>query len=171
MRRRLPTIVLALLLAACGDGTEAPTTSLVSIPTTETVTTTTSGSTTVEPCDPPLFLPTVLPEGVDAQPSPSAVPLDPFTLQPGTTVTGWADDDGNPVIVMVRGALPPEQWTATPEVIEVRGVEAAVGPLSGGVWAVAWFEGPDRCDEYSIIFYPPTDAETAKMVAGSLTGG
>ncbi len=170
VRRDSILLCLAFLLAACGGGSSvATTTSIVSFPATSAPSTSTSAPPP-EPCDPPPFLPTVLPGGINERPSPSAVPLDTFTLQPGTIVTAWADDAGTPVVVMVRGALPPEQWTAQPEVIEVRGVDAAVGPLSDGVWAVAWYEGPDRCDEYSIIFYPPTDAATAKMVAESVTG-
>ncbi len=65
------------------------------------MTTTTIPTTTVptgpapETCDPPGFLPTVLPERViDDQPDVSAVPLDELTLQPGTIVTGWTDGSG-----------------------------------------------------------------------------
>ena len=71
---------------------------------------------------------------------------------------------------MVRGGLPPTRWINTPETIEVRGTEAALGDLGGGIWGVAWFEGPDRCDEYYLVFYPPTGPEEAKLVAESLTG-
>ena len=39
-----------------------------------------------------------------------------------------------------------------------------------GVWATAWFEGPDRCDEYYLVFYPPTGLEEARAVVESLTG-
>jgi hypothetical protein len=107
---------------------------------------------------------------IDAQPDVSAVPLDDFTLQPGTIVTGWTDGSGNPVLAMVRGGLPPIRWADTPEPIEVRGRDAALGDLGEGIWGVAWFEGPDRCDEYYLVFYPPTGPEEAKQVADSLTG-
>ncbi len=173
VRLALRLILVALLVSSCRAEAEPATTTSTAAATTATTTTTTA--TTIpppEPCDPPPFLPTALPDRViDDRPSPGGVPLDIFTLQPGTTVTGWADEDGNPVIVVVRGALPPVPWEGQPERIEVRGFEAAVGALQDGKWAVAWFEGADRCDDYSIILYPPADADTAKMVAGSLTGG
>lgn len=162
-----------LLLSACTSGSEPSTTVTITIP----VTTTTIPTTTVptepapETCNPPGFLPTVLPERViDDQPDVSAVPLDELTLQPGTIVTGWTDASGDPVVAFVRGALPPQRWIEAPEEIEVRGVKAAVGELGDGIWGVAWFEGPDRCDEYYLVFYPPATAEEARMVAESLTG-
>lgn len=98
------------------------------------------------------------------------MPLDEFTLQPGTIVTAWPDETGNPVVVMVRGGLPPRRWIETPETIEVHGVEAAFGNLGDGLWAAAWFEGPDRCDEYYVVFYPPTGPDEARAVVESLTG-
>jgi hypothetical protein len=132
---------------------------------------TTTGPTAPALCDPPGFLPSVLPDRVVGdRPDVSAVPLDELTLQPGTIVTGWADENGSPVVALVRGALPPKRWVETPEAIAVRGTDAAMGELGDGIWAVAWFEGPERCDEYYLVFYPPTDREEAIMVAESLTG-
>jgi hypothetical protein len=75
------------------------------------------------------------------------------------------------VVALVRGALPPERWSAQPQRISIRGVEAALGPLSDGMWAAAWFEGPDRCDEYTLYLYPPAGREEAMGVAESLAGG
>lgn len=108
---------------------------------------------------------------VDGQPDLSAVPLDDYTLQPGTIVTGWTDAVGKPVVAFVRGGLPPTYWIGTTERIDVRGTEAALGELGDGVWGVAWVEGPDRCDEYYLVFYPPTGSAEARAVAESLTGG
>jgi hypothetical protein len=173
--RSLSALTLSLVLAACtATGDPAPTATTPTIPIT---TTTTAPTTTVstepapEPCDPPGFLPTVLPDRVVGdQPDVSAVPLDEYTLQPGTIVTGWTDETGNPVVAFVRGGLPPKQWVETPEPIGLRGVDAALGNLGDGIWAVAWFEGPDRCDEYYLVFYPPTGPEEVEAVAKSLTG-
>ena len=153
------------------DGATSTTVTIVITTTTTTPTTTVSTVPPPQPCNPPDFLPTVLPERViDDQPDVSAVPLDELTLQPGTIVTGWTDAAGQPVLAMVRGGLPPSRWIDTPETIEVRGVEAALGDLGEGIWGVAWFEGPDRCDEYYLVFYPPTGPEEARLVAESLTG-
>ena len=162
------------MVAACSTASEPTTTVTITIPvaTTTTIPTTTSPTEAPpEPCNPPSFLPTVLPERViDDEPDVSAVPLDEFTLQPGTIVTGWTDESGKPAVAMVRGGLPPTRWIDTPEEIEVRGVTGAIGPLNDGVWAVAWFEGPDRCDEYYLVLYPPTGPEEARTVVGSFTG-
>lgn len=165
-----------MMVAACSTAGDSPTTpTTVTIPiATSTTSPITTGSTEPTPvtCDPPFFLPTVLPERViDDQPDLSAMPLDQFTLQPGTIVTGWTDESGTPVVVFVRGSLPPTRWITTPEPVEVRGIEGAVGDLGKGIWGVAWFEGPDRCDEYYLVLYPPTGPEEARMVAESLTGG
>jgi hypothetical protein len=165
-----------LMLAACTGAADppatSPTTIIITIPTTTTPPTTASTVPPPETCDPPTFLPGVLPDRVvDDQPDLSAVPLDDYTLQPGTIVTGWTDDAGNPVLAMVRGALPPTRWIITPEKVAIRGTEAALGELGDGVWGVAWFEGPDRCDEYYLVFYPPTGSAEARAVAESLTGG
>jgi len=168
---------MLLMLAACATAADPTTTSptiIIPITTTTSTTSTTTTVSTVPPpptCDPPTFLPTVLPDRViDDQPDLPAVPLDDFTLQPGTIVTGWMDASGNPVVAFVRGGLPPRKWIETPEEIEVRGAQAAVGNLGEGIWGVAWWEGPDRCDEYYFVFYPPTGPEEARMVAESLSG-
>lgn len=166
--------MLLLSLAACATVADPTTTTpTITIPITTTSSTTTTPTIPApQTCDPPTFLPTILPDRVvDDRPDVSAVPLDDLTLQPGTIVTGWTDESGKPVLAMVRGALPPTRWVNAPERIAVRGTEAAVGDLGEGTWAVAWFEGPDRCDEYYLVFYPPTGLEEAKQVAASLTGG
>jgi len=165
---------MTLVLAACTSAGDSTTTaSTITIPITPTTIPTTTLTTEPAPetCDPPTFLPTVLPDRVtDDQPDVSAVPLDEFTLQPGTIVTGWTDEAGIPVLAMVRGALPPIRWINTPETIEIRGEKAALGDLGEGIWGVAWYEGLDRCDLYYLVFYPPTGPDEARMVAASLTG-
>jgi hypothetical protein len=165
---------MVLALAACATVADPTTTSSSTIIIPIATTSSTTTAPTIPPpqtCDPPTFLPTILPDRViDDRPDVSAVPLDDFTLQPGTIVTGWTDESGNPVLAMVRGGLPPTRWINPPERIAVRGTEAAVGDLGEGVWAVAWFEGPDRCDEYYLVLYPPTGPEEARLVAESLTG-
>ncbi len=135
-------------------------------------------STTTEPpppvvaCTEAPFVPTVLPEGVTEEgPDVSNIPFDIYTTISGTSTSVWTGSEGQPLLVIVRGALPPLRWIETPEVITVRDTEAALAPLPDGVWGVAWFEGPDRCDEYSIILYPPADAETVRAIAESLVEG
>ena len=112
----------------------------------------------------------MLPDRVaDTTPAPAAVEIDQWTALPGTSLAIWTDANGGPVVALVRGALPPERWSAEPSVIAVRGTEAALGPLSDGMWAAAWFEGPDRCDDYTLYVYPPTDEAETRSVAESIS--
>lgn len=167
MRTALPALA-AVILAACG--TAGPPEEVVTITFPVTTTTTTAPTTTGLPaCELPPLVPTVLPERVSGErPEPGRVAIDRFTARPGTSVLVWSDEGGDPVVVLVRGALPPEPWADDPVALPLRGVEAALGPLSGGIWAVAWFEGPDRCDEYTLVLYPPTGEAEAREVAVSL---
>ncbi|MFZ8942788.1 MAG: hypothetical protein ACO2ZK_12635 [Gemmobacter sp.] len=49
------------------------------------------------------------------------------------------------------------------------GIPAALGPLGDGVWAVAWALSEDEpCDWYSLILYPPTNADEARAAAEGL---
>jgi hypothetical protein len=104
-------------------------------------------------------------------PATKDIPYDQYTIISGTSTSVWSQDDGVPVLAIVRGALPPVRWLETPEVISVRGVDGALGQLPDGIWGIAWFEGPDRCDEYTIVLYPPATAEEARAVAESVVAG
>lgn len=164
-------LLAVLLVLAVGCSTQTPSVTPTSVRITAPPTSTTVTIPDVDACDPPRILPTVLPSRVSGrQPPTSAIPLDRFTTLPGTTIRFWADENGDPVVVLIRGALPPGKWTAAPEHVTVLGVDAAMGPLDDGIWAVGWFEGVDRCDEYSIIFYPPVDSAEARAVAEGLRG-
>ncbi|NNC92700.1 MAG: hypothetical protein HKN80_09430 [Acidimicrobiia bacterium] len=172
-------VVGAVLLAACSSsGTEADTllsTTPASVPE-ATTTSTTDPPPTVEACGPAPFVPTVLPNRVATEtPATKDIPYDLYTIISGTSTSVWSQSDGVPVLAVVRGSLPPVRWLETPAKITVRDVDAALGPLPDGVWAVAWFEGPvdgdDPCDEYSIILYPPATPEEARAVAESLVAG
>ncbi|MBT8163921.1 MAG: hypothetical protein HKO63_09550 [Acidimicrobiia bacterium] len=164
----------AVLLAACSSGAStdtllAPTGAAVPDATTST---TDPPPPPVESCDPAPFVPTHLPERVSTDtPATKDIPYDQYTIISGTSTSVWSQDDGVPVLAIVRGALPPVGWLDTPEEIVVRDERAALGQLPDGVWGVAWFEGPDRCDEYTIVLYPPATAEEARMVAESVVAG
>ncbi len=164
----------ALLLAACSGGDNAgtllsPTT--VAFPDAPT-TSTTEPPPTVVACDPAPFVPAELPDRISTElPATRDIPYNLYTIISGTSTSVWSQEDGAPVLAIIRGSLPPVRWLETPDVITVRDVDAALGPLPDGVWGVAWFEGPDRCDEYSIILYPPAGADDARAVAESLVAG
>ncbi|MGH9051605.1 MAG: hypothetical protein ACRDWX_01090 [Acidimicrobiia bacterium] len=166
--------VLLLGAGACGAATAPTTTQSLPSTTVGEVAAPAVATTLAElsPCDPAPFVPTHLPDRVaEERPEAATSFVDRFTAIPGTSVGIWADQAGRPVLALVRGALPPERWQQQPEVIEVRDFRAALGPLSEGVWAVAWFEGPGRCDDYSLFLYPPTGPEEVRTVAASLVGG
>lgn len=171
MRRVLAVLIV---LAACSAGEAAPTLispTTVANPELATSTTTTMPPPPVVACEPAPFVPSILPERVGSEPATRDIPFDVYTIISGTSTSVWSQDDGTPVLALVRGSLPPVQWLETPERITVRDVDAALGMLPDGVWGVAWYEGPDRCDEYTIVLYPPADGETVRTVAESLVEG
>jgi hypothetical protein len=164
-------IALALILAACsGEAASSTTTSAPpSTSTTATRPATTTTVETIESCDDVPYRPLVLPgrvAGLEAEPE--DLGRDLYTTIPGTAVRIWVDEDLAPIVVLIRGALPPEPWSGPTARIEVVGEDAALGPLPGDRWAVAWFESDDRCDLYTLVISPPTSAEEALEVAESL---
>ena len=98
-----------MLLSACsGAGSD----STLSVPTSTPLppidtTPTTDPLPAVEACRDVPFVPSVLPEGVtEAGPDVSAIPFDIYTTISGTTTSVWSNLDGQPLLVMIRGALP-----------------------------------------------------------------
>ncbi len=174
MRSAAGLVAGVVLLSACsGAGSDSTLAAPTSVPLPPIDTTsTTEPPPAVEACGDVPFVPSVLPEGVtEAGPDVSAIPFDIYTTISGTTTSVWSSLEGQTLLVMIRGALPPVRWLETPEVIAVRDTDAALGPLPDGFWGVAWFEGPDRCDEYSIILYPPADADLVRAIAESVVAG
>jgi hypothetical protein len=169
MRRLVPALIL---LTACSSGAEPLATTTTTTSVTAAVPTATTTTTTLpssDPCGEPTVRPAALPERVfGTEPEVGDVVLDRFTLIPGTTTQVWTDERGAPVMALIRGSLPPEQWTGPVTRVEVAGSEGALGPLSDGVWAVAWYESDERCDLYTLVLYPPTSPEEAEAVAASL---
>lgn len=168
-------LLFPVLLAAC-SGEVSPSTTGLPPPSTllapgDIVTPdTTSPDAPPLACEPPFIGPVVLPDRVVSDtPDPATIVIDKWLAQPATAIGIWTDADGDPVVALVRGALPPERWSDAPERIEVMGVEAALGPLSDDMWAAAWFDGPDRCDDYSLYIYPPTTQDEAREIAVSVS--
>lgn len=140
-----------LLVAACGTGA-APTTTVSPPPASPP-------STAPVECPPAPYVPGVLPARVDDAAIPTGdLPLDDVTAVPGTHSSLWVDADGELAVALVRGTLPLRQWPGERGVVTVDGVDAAVGPFESGSWVAAWYEEPgDRCDLYTMVFYPPVD--------------
>jgi hypothetical protein len=158
--RPLLVLLLAGVLAACGSDS-APTTTSTSAPpsTTTTAVPQTTTSAPLTDCPRAPYEVGVFPSGVgDAQVPAEGLALDPFTSVPGSHSTIWVTDDGALALALVRGTLPPEQWPGERGEVEIDGVRAVVGPFDDGSWVAAWFEEPgDRCDLYTMVFYPPVE--------------
>ena len=167
MRRYL---ALAIALAACSPGSATSTTAgTLPPPSTLVVTTTTIPRLAPLPlCEPPAYFPTVLPAGVLAADEQGEFPADRYTAIEGTSTVVFVDEESQPKVVLVRGSLPPDEWAGRTVRIEVNGFDAALGTMPDGAWAVAWTETSARCDQYSVIIYPPSSREEAEVVAGGL---
>lgn len=160
---RVPALVvsLALVLVACaGDG--AVSTSTTDRPTTTTtVAATTATTEPPAPCPPaPYEVPEVPARVVAAEADSDEAEPDEFTSIGGTHVRLWVDGEGDPAIALVRGSLPPTQFPAERGEVDIDGSRAVAGPYPDGRWVIAWFNEPgERCDEYTMVFYPPVSPQ------------
>lgn len=166
-------ILVALIVAACSGGSGS-TTSIVIITTTSVPTG--DGSTTAVPplveCPPLPYVVTDLPTRVTGEAAALAdIELDEFTAIGGTRSVFWVNAEGELAIALIRGTLPPVDWPGERGVAEVAGVEAAVGPHEDGKWVAAWFDndGTDRCDLYTMVFYPPIEAFEVESTLRAIT--
>ena len=162
MRRSSP-IVLALALIACTGGSEPSTTTSTTAPDTTT-------TTRPEDCAAPPYEVAELPSTV-AQTIVEAeeIPNDPLLEVPGSSSEIWLNDDGGLAVVLVRGTLPLEEWPGESGQVTIDGVDARVGPFDDGRWVVGWFEeSGDRCDRYTMVFYPPVEPAEVEAALASM---
>ncbi len=95
--------------------------------------------------------------------------LDPLTSVGGTRSLVWVNEAGAVVVALVRGTLPLEQFPGDKGKVFVAGIEGVAGPFDDGRWIVAWFEPPgERCDLYTMVFYPPIDPKEVEATIGSV---
>lgn len=165
MRR---VLVLALLIAACGDGTAGDTTT-TTLPAT-TSSTIAAGTTTQPPPDCPRapYEMSDLPAGVgQGELESESIEPDVWTSVPGTNTIFVPRSDDTVAIALIRGTLPAIDWPDEKGEITIDGTRAAVGPHPDGTWVAGWFEEPgERCDLYTMVFYPPwspDDVESALL--------
>lgn len=106
-------------------------------------------------------------EGADL----SQIEDDEFTALGGTRSVFWVDREGRLTVALIRGALPPREWPGEKGEIDIAGQRAVVGPFDGGIWVAGWFEGDgqDRCDRYTMVFYPPIEPEEVEAALESMT--
>jgi CubicO group peptidase (beta-lactamase class C family) len=157
-----------LIVAAC-NGSQATTTIE-----TATSTSTAPATTTVEPlveCPEIPYRVPGLPERVAGEAADFAdIELDEFTAIGGTRSVFWVDSEGSLTVALVRGALPPKPFPGDQGEIEIADTLARVGPFEDGKWVAAWFVGNgERCDLYTMVFYPPIEPAEVETALLSIT--
>lgn len=162
-------LVAAAVIVGCGGSADVITTTAGPV----TSQTSASAPTTTLPPECPIVPYTVrrLPQRVTVEPAPAdAVELDEFTSIGGTTSILWVDAAGEVAVALIRGTLPPEEWPGERGEVDVGGNRAVVGPFNDGRWVAAWFEGAgERCDLYTMVFYPPVDVSEVELSLASIT--
>ncbi|HSK07757.1 MAG TPA: hypothetical protein VK990_09580 [Acidimicrobiia bacterium] len=161
-------LLLPLLLVACSGPDGAGTTSTAEAPTT---TTTIPATTSTEPpveCPPPPYELEFLPTGVGSAVIDAGIEPDVWTSVPGSGASLLGRADGTVAIALIRGTLPPIDWPAEKGEVFIDGTRAAVGPHPDGTWVAGWFEAPgERCDLYTMVFYPPiAPTEVEQVIDG-----
>lgn len=166
MRLRTLFVALAALLIAGCAGAAAETTT--TLPQTTTTTVQAASTTTFSrPCPAAPYEIGYLPINInDAGIDPTGVEPDVWTSTGGTHTTFYGREDGTVAIAVIRGDLPAVDWPGDKGETTVDGVRAAVGPHPDGTWVMGWYLEPQgRCDEYTMVFYPPwAPAEVEKVI-------
>lgn len=163
---RVAAVALAVL-AACSNGAAADdTTTTLLLPETTTTTTVPETTTTSIPpeCPTAPYEFSELPFGVgEGRLDPTELDPDVWTSVPGTHTTFIPRSDNTVAIALIRGTLPAVEWPDRRGEVSIDGTPGVVGPHLDGSWVAGWFEQPpDRCNLYTMVFYPPwnpTDVE------------
>lgn len=158
-----------LLLAACSAGVGEGTTTTSTVP--PQTTTTTAATTTSQPppdCPAAPYELTTLPTGVGQGELDSALEPDVWTSVPGSNTTFVPRSDNTIAIALIRGTLPAVDWPGEKGEVSIDGTRAAVGPHPDGTWVAGWYEEPgERCDLYTMVFYPPWNpSDVEDVLAG-----
>lgn len=166
---RFLSLVLVLVVACSGDPQTGPITS-ASTPST-TAAQPTSTTAPPPPCPAaPYELEWVPPTVNPAESTDTVDEPDEFTSVGGTHVRLWVDADNRTAIALVRGSLPPQEFPAERGEVDVAGSRGVAGPYPDGRWVVAWFNEPgDRCDEYTMVFYPPVSPSEVEETLANMT--
>lgn len=165
MKRLLVGVVV---VAACSGGAgDTSTTALVGTSTTSTIADTTTTQPPPDCPDAPYEL-TVLPVGVGEGNLDTTTEPDVWTSVGGSKTTFVPRSDDTVAIALIRGTLPAVDWPAEKGEVIIDGTRAAVGPHPDGTWVAGWFEEPgERCDLYTMVFYPPWNpSDVEDVLAG-----
>jgi hypothetical protein len=155
---KLAGLAALLVLSACTGVSTAGTSTTTTSPTT-TTSAVSATTTTVPPTECPeapyelTFLPPGIGQGVLDT---ASISLDVWTSVAGSKTTLIPRSDDTVAIALIRGTLPAVDWPGEKGEIFIDGTRAAVGPHPDGTWVAGWYEEPgDRCDLYTMVFYPP----------------
>jgi hypothetical protein len=108
---------------------------------------------------------TVLPAGLGEGAIDSTGEPDVWTSVAGSNTTFVPRNDDTLAIALVRGTLPAVDWPAEKGEVSIDGTRAVVGPHPDGTWVAGWFEEPgERCDQYTLVFYPPWNPSDVEAV-------
>lgn len=158
------TLLLIVLVACSGTAGETSTTQESTTTTVAGTTTTAVETTTTAPprqCPAAPYDLTSLPFTVgQGLLDPDEIELDVWTSVGGTNTTFWGKPDGTVAIALIRGALPAVDWPGDKGEVFIDGTRAAVGPHLDETWVAGWYLEPqERCDLYTMVFYPPVAPE------------
>lgn len=107
----------------------------------------------------------MVPVGVGQGTIDTTLEPDVWTSIPGTNTTFVPRSDDTIAVALIRGTLPAVEWPAEKGEVSIDGTPAVVGPHPDGTWVAGWYEEPgERCDQYTMVFYPPwnpSDVEEA----------
>lgn len=156
-----------LILAACSGSVGGETTTTSTVPPSTTITA--GETTTTEPpaeCPPAPYEMTFLPAGVgEGELDTDSLEPDVWTSVAGTNTTFVPRDDDTAAIALIRGTLPAVDWPTERGEVSIDGTRGVVGPHPDGTWVAGWFEEPAaRCDQYSMVFYPPWNPSDVEQV-------
>jgi hypothetical protein len=165
-----PLLVTLVFFAACSNGVAEDSTTTSTPPTTSATLPT---STTTEPpseCPAAPYELNFVPQGVgEGELETETLEPDVWTSVAGSRTTFIPRDDDTVAIALIRGTLPPVEWPGDKGEVSIDGTRAAVGPHPDGSWVVGWFEEPgERCDLYTMVFYPPWNPPDVEQVLAEM---
>lgn len=168
MRPRAAALALALV-AACG-GSTTPTTTTITPPAATTIAGSPSTAAPVTECPAAPYRLDYLPPAVGTSELDAAgIEPDIWTQVGGSHTTFYGREDGTVAIALIRGTLPVVDWPGDKGEVLIDGTRAAVGPHEDGTWVAGWYEAPgERCDLYTMVFYPPVQPSEVESTLGGM---